>query len=260
MKPKPTSIKPMPAILFMLSIFRQCLCRHYAFNGQGRHLRLNSPPLLLWINNHSLRIMDFASTTAMIYDSKSLKSYGCLFPNSICWSFEGSHGRSVTMLQSMTIISKDFKHCPITISSKIRIFLFQEDIECYKRDSEPLFCASKQALPDYKSVVSRSLADALLRVALHVSARTFALLSSSMSLCLMTVTILASIELFVEDLRLTVISHVPKRFIAFVSKLSWNPCRSTLSILLRHWGMPIFVMFKTLRIFKSSSLYLELFE
>lgn len=200
MKPKPTSIKPRSAILFILSIFRQCLCRHYTFNGQGHHLRLNSPPSLLWINNHSLRILDFASAMAMIYDSKSLKSYGFLFPNSICWSFEGSHGRSVTMFQYLTILSKDFKHRPITISSKFRILLFQEDIECYKRDHEPLFCASKQALPDYKSVASRSLADALLRVALLASARTLALLSSSASPCLMTVTILSSIELFAEDL------------------------------------------------------------
>ncbi|EFH50639.1 hypothetical protein ARALYDRAFT_910854 [Arabidopsis lyrata subsp. lyrata] len=193
-------------------------------------------PSLLWINNYSLRTLVFASTT----------------------SFEDSHGRSVTNSHSITILANDFKQRAFTITFKNSILLSHEDVDCYKRDPEPLFCFSKQALLDYKTVVSRISASVILRVDLLVPARTTALIFSSTSLRLLTMTILSSMDLFVEifstnrDLTCTKTLH----------SLCFKALMESLSIYLIYLFVALGNVHYALNfgIFESFSMYLELFE
>ncbi|KAG7583561.1 hypothetical protein ISN44_As08g030710 [Arabidopsis suecica] len=85
-------------------------------------------------------------------------------------------------------------------TSKIRIMFYQDDLNFLMKDPKPPLYVLEQLSPEYKSIVTRSGAITLLRVDLLEPARISALVLSSTSPSLLTVTILSSIHSFVEDL------------------------------------------------------------
>ncbi|AEE31886.1 hypothetical protein AtNW77_Chr1g0041261 [Arabidopsis thaliana] len=101
-------------------------------------------------------------------------------------------------LYATTILLNVFNSCPSIIISKNRIMCSQDIYYLHRSDPKPLLYVVKQTPSSYKSIAARTRAAVLLRVVL-LKTRSLAMVHLSTLHSLMTVTILSSIDSFMED-------------------------------------------------------------
>ncbi|VYS48139.1 unnamed protein product [Arabidopsis thaliana] len=169
----------------------------YVLNGNGHHLKRRSLSLLR-VYSHLLRTLILVAPMALNIVSKSLKTYRSLHLNRFCWRFVCGHEGPCLNLYATTVLLNVFNSCPSIIISKNRIMCSQDIYYLHRSDPKPLLYVVKQTPSSYKSIAARTRAAVLLRVVL-LKTRSLAMVHLSTLHSLMTVTILSSIDSFMED-------------------------------------------------------------
>ena len=257
-KPMPNVFKTRCALLLCLSNFSQSLARFSALNGRGLHYRVKSARLL-WYDNYLLRTLVFALIVPSIDKPKLFKIYGLLAPNPNCQMIDSGHGRSLATNHSTITLSVNFKHHPFANTFKIWIPCYKADLYGHKENPEPFCVIVDQTSTDYKTIITCFMAFALLRVALLMPVRIMAMIPSSTSFRLLTMTTLSTIDAFVDDLSTYRHLTCAKSF----SNLCLKALMESMSILFSYLfvlGNASLCSVLNFGIFVSFSLYLGLFE